>query len=238
MLAGIHALVRAAVRGVQISRRADIRQTLRIALEREALPDELLAEIAGLERIIGMGSFAGYLIEKADILVAAGEQPEIVTLTKMFLGKHALEDGPFRCQFPDVWCVKPAAEDLLKILVLLDHDDDVVIHRQRRRPRKSIGRRRDAGRTRHESNDAQLQRFRHLSSRAPSIQTGRIRGTSHCMTISALQRLCYHSTAALAGLSDRRWCKTAESWRSVWSQCPPSGCIFASGFRGVVPPRC
>ena len=103
MLAGIHALVRAAVRGVQISRRADIRQTLRIALEREALPDELLAEIAGLERIIGMGSFAGYLIEKADILVAAGEQPEIVTLTKMFLGKHALEDGPFRCQFPDVY---------------------------------------------------------------------------------------------------------------------------------------
>jgi hypothetical protein len=69
----------------------------------------LFAEIAGLEWVIGVTGFAGYLIEKADVLVAAGEQPEIVALAKMLLGEHALEGRSFCCQFPDVWRVKPAA---------------------------------------------------------------------------------------------------------------------------------
>jgi hypothetical protein len=109
MFAGVDALIGPAIRWVKIGRRADIGQVLRIPLEGETLPDELFAEIAGLERIIGMVGFAGHSIEKPDILVAAGEQPEIVALAKMFLGEHAIEGCSFCCQLPDVRRVKSAA---------------------------------------------------------------------------------------------------------------------------------
>src|SRR4029077_3719592 len=164
MLAGIDALICPAIRWVKIHGRADIGQALRVPLEGETLSDELFAEIAGRERVIGVAGFAGYPIEKADVLVAAGEQPEIVALAKMLFGEHALEGRSFCCQFPDVWGVKPAAQDLLKILVLFDYDDDVVINRQRRRPRQPISGHRNAADKPHESNRAQPRHFPHGSS--------------------------------------------------------------------------
>src|SRR6266404_2866141 len=88
-----------------------------------------------------------------------------IALTKMFFGEHALEGGAFRGQLPQVWRVKPAAEDLLKVLVLFDHDNDVVIHRQRRRPGRPISGHRGAGGAQCDSNnDAKFGSFRHLPS--------------------------------------------------------------------------
>jgi hypothetical protein len=167
MLAGVDALIGPAILWVKIGGRAYIGQ-LRVPLEGQTFSDELFAEIAGLERIIAVAGFAGHLIEKADVLVAAGEQPEIVALASMLLGEHALEGRSFCCQFPDVRRVKPAAEDLFKILVLFDHDDDVVINRQRRRPGRPIRGHCHAAGGAHESNHAQLRRFRHVSSRERS----------------------------------------------------------------------
>ena len=87
-----------------------------------------------------MIGFTGDPIDKADILIAAGEQPEIIALAEMFFGEHALEARAFRRQFPQVRRLRPAAQDLLKVLILFDHNNDVVIHRQRRRPGRPISR--------------------------------------------------------------------------------------------------
>jgi hypothetical protein len=48
MLTGVNALVRAAVRRIEIDRRADARQAFRISLEREAFGDQLLARLLAL----------------------------------------------------------------------------------------------------------------------------------------------------------------------------------------------
>ena len=72
-------------------------------------------------------------IEKTDILIAAGEQPEVVALTEVLLAEHALEARPLRCELLQIRRVV-AAEDLFVIFVLFDHDYDMVIDRQRRRP--------------------------------------------------------------------------------------------------------
>ena len=172
MLAGVDALIAAAIRWVKVGRRADTGQALRVPLERETLSDELFAEIAGFEGIIWMVGFAGHLIAKADVLVTAGEQPEIIALAKMLLGKHPLEGRFFCCQFPDVRCVKPAAEDLFKILVLLDHDNDVVINRQRRRPGLPISSHCRTARGPHDSNHAQLWRFPHVDPLPRALSSG------------------------------------------------------------------
>jgi hypothetical protein len=68
MLAGVNALVPAAVWRIEIDRRADAGQAFGISLEREALGDQLLAEAAGLERVIGVVGLARYLIAKANVL--------------------------------------------------------------------------------------------------------------------------------------------------------------------------
>ena len=119
-----------------------------------------------------MVGFAGHLIAKADVLVAAGEQPEIVALAKMLLGEHPLEGRSFCCQFPDVRCVKPVAEDLFKILVLFHHDNDVVINRQRRRPGRSISGHCRTARGPHDSNHAQLRRFPHVDPFPRALSSG------------------------------------------------------------------
>ena len=66
----------AAVRRHGVRRGADRRQRLRIALERQAFADELLTEIAGRE------FDARDLVDKADILVAAGKQPKVIALAE------------------------------------------------------------------------------------------------------------------------------------------------------------
>src|SRR5215470_3380989 len=71
MLSGVNALVPAAVWRVEIDRRADAGQAFGISLEREALGDQLLAEAAGLERVIGVVGLARHLIAKTDVLIAA-----------------------------------------------------------------------------------------------------------------------------------------------------------------------
>jgi hypothetical protein len=53
----------------------------------------LLAKAARLERIIEMIGGARHLIEKADILIAAREQPKIVTLAVVLLAEHAANAG-------------------------------------------------------------------------------------------------------------------------------------------------
>jgi hypothetical protein len=68
--AGVNALVSAAVRRIELDRRADAGQAFRISLEREAFGDQLLAEVAGLERVVGVVGFARHLIAKADVLIA------------------------------------------------------------------------------------------------------------------------------------------------------------------------
>jgi hypothetical protein len=57
----------------------------------------------------------------------------------VLLAEHALEDGSFRRQFSNVRRIEPATKDLLEVLVLLDHDDDVVVDREVRRPRQAVG---------------------------------------------------------------------------------------------------
>ena len=71
MLAGVNALVPVAVRRIEIDRRADARQAFGIALERKALGDQLLAEAAGLERVVWVVGLARHLVAKADVLIAA-----------------------------------------------------------------------------------------------------------------------------------------------------------------------
>src|SRR5262245_40796704 len=110
MLAGIDAGVAVAARRVDIDRGADGGQILRIALERQALLDQLLAEIARLERIVPMVGRARHLIEEADIVVAAGEQPEIVTMAVMFLAEHAGEARALGCQLLEIGRVEAVAE--------------------------------------------------------------------------------------------------------------------------------
>src|SRR5262249_62047885 len=109
-------------------------KALRITLERKSFLDQLLAEIARHERIVGMIGGAGHYIRKPDILIAPGEQPEIIALAVMLLAEHAADGGAFLCELANVWRVEPAAEDLLHILVLFDDDDNVIVNRQRRWP--------------------------------------------------------------------------------------------------------
>src|SRR5262249_45888468 len=128
MLAAIDAAVSSTIRRVEVHLRANSGQALRVSLEREAFLDQLLAEVARLEWIIGTGN-ARHLIEEADILIAAGKEPEIVTLAVVLLAEHVADAGTLCCQFLEVSRVKLASKDLFKILVLFDDDDDVVIHR-------------------------------------------------------------------------------------------------------------
>jgi hypothetical protein len=163
---------------IEIDGRADLRQAFGIALERQALLDQLLAQIARRERVVGMAGLARDLIEKTDIVVAAGEQPEIVALAEMLLAKHSFEDGALRRQFLEVGGGEAVAEDLIKILVLFDHDDDVVVDRQVRRPRQVLGGRRDAGRACHESSTANPRDLPHLPHRRSTSRIADILGRS------------------------------------------------------------
>src|SRR5258707_897540 len=71
MLAAIDAAFSAAIGRVDVNLGANGGQAFGIALEREAFFDQLLAEAARPERVIGMVSDTRHLIEKADILIAA-----------------------------------------------------------------------------------------------------------------------------------------------------------------------
>jgi hypothetical protein len=128
MLAAIDAAVSSTLWRVEVNRRANSGQALRISLEGEAFFDQLLAEVARLEWIIWTGN-AWHLIVKADILIAAGKEPEIVSLAVVLLTEHLADAGTLCCQFLEVSRVKLAPKDLFKILVLFDDDDDVVIDR-------------------------------------------------------------------------------------------------------------
>jgi hypothetical protein len=80
-----------------------------------------------------------HLICKADILIAPGEQPEIISLTVMLLSEDAAQEGAFRGELAQVWCVVSAAEDLLNVLVFFDNYDDVIVYRQHRWPSEPLG---------------------------------------------------------------------------------------------------
>ncbi len=129
MLAAIDAAFSTAIRRVGVNLGANGRQALRVPLERKAFLDQLLAEVACPERIVGMVGAARHLIEKADILIAAREQPEIVALAEVLLAEHASNAGAFCCQFSNVWRVKLATKDLFKIFVLFNDDHDMVVYR-------------------------------------------------------------------------------------------------------------
>ncbi len=88
MFAAIDAAVSVTIRRVEVNLRANGRQALCISLERTAFFNQLLAEAACLERIIGMVVDARHLIAKTDVLITAREQPEIVALTGVLLAEH------------------------------------------------------------------------------------------------------------------------------------------------------
>ena len=133
MFAAIDTAVSFTIQRVEVNLRANSGQALRISLEGEAFFDQLLAKVARFEWIVGTGN-ARHLIEKADILIAAGKEPEIVALAVVLLTEHVADAGTFCCQFLEVLRAKLAPKDLFKILVLFDDNNDVVIHRERRRP--------------------------------------------------------------------------------------------------------
>lgn len=51
-------------------------------------------------------------------LCASEEKPEIIPLAMVLLPKHLFNARPLSCEFPEVWRVETAAEDLVEILVL------------------------------------------------------------------------------------------------------------------------
>jgi hypothetical protein len=78
------------------------------------------------------------LVKEADTLIGSGEQPEVISLTGVLFSKHASKAGAFCCQVVQIWCSR-TADDLIVILVLLDNDEDVVVSREGRGPRRRIG---------------------------------------------------------------------------------------------------
>ena len=99
-----------------------------------------------------------HLICEADVLIARGEQPEIVALAVMLLAEHAAHDRALRRDLAHVRRTRVEAEDLLNILVLFDDNDDVVVDRQRRWPGNPIGsyRRGDCKQSKYEGPDRYL----------------------------------------------------------------------------------
>jgi hypothetical protein len=147
VLAAIDAVASPAARRIEVELGADGWQAFRVAFERKAFFDQLFAQIARHERIVGVIGGAWHLIGKADILVAAGEQPEIVALAVVLLGEHASNACALRCQASDIRRAGIISEDLLHIFVFFDDDDDVIVDRQFRRPRDPVRSHRHAWRT-------------------------------------------------------------------------------------------
>src|SRR5258708_1918910 len=110
--------------------RADLRQALGISLEGTASMDQLLSQIA--RRKITARDF----VCKSDVLVAPREEPEIVSLAMVFLGKTL---GEARSLFPenvvDIRGV-PIPYDLLVVFIFLDNDHNMVVHGEARSPGK------------------------------------------------------------------------------------------------------
>jgi len=96
---------------------------LGVALERQSLRDQRRAEIVA--RVLGGRNF----VVEADALIVAREQPEIITFAVVLLAEHLGQQRPFGGKPVEIGR-RRVADDLLVILVLLDHDDDVVVHRQ------------------------------------------------------------------------------------------------------------
>ncbi len=102
---------------------ADVRQVFGIPLERQPLVDQAGTEVWGL-----LDLHVGHAVAEPDPVITAREQPEVVALTVVFLPEHLSEFGPF---LADCLVDKQRVlltDDLVVILVLLDHDDDVVVH--------------------------------------------------------------------------------------------------------------
>jgi hypothetical protein len=139
VLAAINAGDALTIRRIEVDLGADGGQALRVSFERQTLLDQLFAQIGRHEGVVGMVGGAGHLICEADILIAPGEQPEIISLTVMLLPEDAAQEGAFRRELTQVWCVESAAENLLNVLVLFDDDDDVIVQRQHRWPSEPLG---------------------------------------------------------------------------------------------------
>src|SRR5258707_3855570 len=112
------------------SRRADLGQAFGISFEGTASMDQLLSQIARCK--ITARDFVG----KSNVLVAPREEPEIVSLAMVFLGKTL---GEARSLFSEnVIDIRGVlvAYNLLVIFSFLHHDHDMVVHGKARSPRE------------------------------------------------------------------------------------------------------